>query len=149
MQKSSSNRFLACLIIAILIGIALRTTPVWSQLFESDSKRFGNSKMDIRVKEIERRERSSVIQIDIKSAGSSVGGSFFLLCSIRDLALERGGYRHIVKIEEYPKPGQMLVGFLRGGDENPAILGPEFRKISGRDAVIDLDKFAELCGKIK
>jgi hypothetical protein len=149
MQKSSSNRFLACLIIAILIGIALRATPVWSQLFESDSKRFGNSKMDIRVKEIERRERSSVIQIDIKSAGSSVGGSFFLLCSIRDLALERGGYRHIVKIEEYPKPGQMLIGFLRGDDENPAILGPEFRKISGRDAVIDLDKFAELCGKMK
>lgn len=149
MQKSSSSRLPACLIIAILIAIALRTTPVWSQLFESDSKRFGNSKMDIRVTEIERRERSSVIQIDIKSAGSSVGGSFFLLCSIRDLALERGGYRHIVKIEEYPKPGQMLIGFLRSGEENLATLGPEFKKISGREAVIDLDKFAELCGKMK
>ena len=149
MQKSSSNCLLVCLIIAMLIGSALRTTPVWSQLFESDSKRFGNSKMDITVKEIERWERSSVIQIDIKSAGSSVGGSFFLLCSIRDLALERGGYRHVVKIEEYPKPGQMLIGFLRSGDEIPGSLGPEFQKLSARDAVIDLGQFAELCDKMQ
>jgi len=149
MQKSFSNRFLACLIIAILIGIAPRTTPVWSQLFESDSKRFGNSKMDIRVKEIERRERSSVIQIDIKSVGSSVGSSFFLLCSIRDLALARGGYRHVVKIEEYPKPSQMLIGFLHKLDEDPASLGPEFRALSGSEAVISLDQFAEICGQMK
>ena len=105
--------------------------------------------MDIKVREIERRERSSVIQVDIQSVGSSVGSSFFLLCSIRQLALQRGGFRHIIKIEEYPQRGQMLIGFLRSGEENLATLGPEFQKISGRDAVIDLDKFAELCGKMK
>ena len=43
----------------------------------------------------------------------------------------------------------MLIGFLRSGEENLATLGPEFQKFSERDAVIDLDKFAELCGKMK
>ena len=37
----------------------------------------------------------------------------------------------------------MLIGFLRSGEENLATLGPEFQKISERDAVIDLDKFAD------
>ena len=60
--------------------------PTWEslahgQLFQSDSKRFGNTKMDIKVREVERRELSSVIQVDIQSVGSSVGSSFFLLCS--------------------------------------------------------------------
>jgi hypothetical protein len=119
------------------------------QLFEADSKRFSAAKMDILVKEIERRERSSVIQIDIRSVGSSVGSSFFLLCSLRQLALERGGFRHIVKIEEYPKHGQMLIGFLLSADEDPARLGPEFRALSERAAVIGLEQFAEICSQMK
>lgn len=140
--------YLCCVFVALLM------LPTWEslahgQLFESDSKRFGNTKMDIKVREVERRERSSVIQVDIQSVGSSVGSSFFLLCSIRQLALQRGGFRHIIKIEEYPQRGQMLIGFLRSSEENLATLGPEFQKFSGRDAVIDLDKFAELCGKMK
>jgi len=43
----------------------------------------------------------------------------------------------------------MLIGFLHSGEENLAILGPEFQEISERDAVIELVKFAELCGKMK
>ena len=74
--------YLCCVFVALLM------LPTWEslahgQLFESDSKRFGNTKMDIKVREVERRERSSVIQVDIQSIGSSVGSSFFLLCSIR------------------------------------------------------------------
>jgi len=34
---------------------------------------------------------------------------------------------HGAKFEEYPKPGQMLIGFLRGGEENYVTLRPEFR----------------------
>jgi hypothetical protein len=117
--------------------------------FRKRLETFRQFKNGYSCKEIERRERSSVIQIEIKSAGSSVGGSFFLLCSIRDLALERGGYRHIVKIEKYPKPGQMLIGFLHKLDEDPASLGPEFRALSGSEAVISLDQFAEICGQKK
>jgi hypothetical protein len=43
----------------------------------------------------------------------------------------------------------MLIGFLRSGEENPGSLGPEFQKLSARDAVIELGQFAELCGKMK
>jgi len=131
-SAQARRAYLCCVFVALLM------LPTWEslahgQLFESDSKRFGNTKMDIKVREVERRERSSVIQVDIQSVGSSVGSSFFLLCSIRQLALQRGGFRHIIKIEEYPQRGLMLIGFLRSGEENLATLGPEFQKFSRRD----------------
>ncbi len=137
------------LVIALIGALMIAATAAQGQLFESDSKRLGGSKMDIVVKEIERRDRSSVVDIKINTVGSSVGSSFFLLCSLRQLAIERGGYRYIVKIEEQPKRGQMLVGFLRSPAEGLAGLGKEFRSITANDAVIDLEQFAEICAKMK
>ena len=131
--------------LAILCG----TSTAHSQLFEADSKRYGNPKMDIIVTEVERRPYSSVIDIKINSVGSSVGSSFFLLCSIRQLALLRGNYRYIVKVEEKPKRGQMLIGFLRNPSDKPSDLGSEFVEIDARKAVIDLDQFAEICAFTK
>jgi hypothetical protein len=96
------------------------------QLFEADSKQLASSKMDIVLKEIERRPRASVVEIKITSVGSSVGSSFFILCSLRQLAKLRGPYRYIVKLEEQPKRNQMLVGFLGDAEESPALAGPEF-----------------------
>ena len=135
--------------VALISALTLTATVAQGQLFESDSKRLGGSKMDIVVKEIERRDRSSVVEVKIKTVGSSVGSSFFLLCSLRQLAIERGGYRYIVKIEEQPKRGQMLVGFLRSPAEGLAGLGKEFGAITPNDAVIDLEQFAEICAKMK
>jgi hypothetical protein len=60
------------------------------QLFEADSKQLASSKMDIVLKEIERRPRASVVEIKITSVGSFVGSSFFILCSLRQLAKLRG-----------------------------------------------------------
>jgi hypothetical protein len=137
------------LFIALIGAVTIATPAAHGQLFESDSKRLGGSKMDIVVREIERRDRSSVVEIKITNIGSSVGSSFFLLCSLRQLAIERGGYRHIVKIEEQPKRGQMLVGFLRSPAEGLASLGKEFSAITAKDAVIDLEPFAEICAKMK
>ena len=134
---------------ASFILTSLLAVPARAQLFESDSKRFGNSKMDIVVKEIDRRARSSVIQIDIKAIGSSVGSSFFLLCSIRQLARQRGNFRFIVKIEEKPKPGQMIVGFLREASEDPLTLGAEFKSLEQTGGVIDLEQFAPICDGMK
>jgi len=119
------------------------------QLFEADSKRYGNPKMDIVVTEIERRPHSSVIDVKITLIGSSVGSSFFLLCSIRQLARLRGNYRYIVKLEEKPKPGQMLIGLLRNPSEKLSDLGPEFAEADARKALIDLDQFAETCALTK
>ena len=137
------------ILIAVIGAQMIAASAAQGQLFESDSKRLGASKMDIVVREIERRERSSVVEIKINTVGSSVGSSFFLLCSLRRLALERGGYRYIVKIEEHPKRGQMLVGFLRSPDEGLATLGKEFSAVTAKDAVIDLEQFAEICAQMK
>ena len=122
--------------------------PAHGQLFESDSKRLGDGKMNIVVREIDRRPRTSVLQIDIKKMGSSVGSSFFLLCSVRSLAIQRGDYRYIIKVEDQPKPGQMIIGFLREESENPLTLGAEFKSV-GQSKVIDLDKFATICDGMK
>jgi hypothetical protein len=125
------------------------TATAHGQLFESDSKRFSGTKMDIVVKEIERRERTSVIAVTIQRLGSSVGSWFFLLCSIHQLALERGNFRYIVKVEEQPKPGQMIVGFLREASEDPASLGAEFTAIDKTKTIIDLAQFAPICDAMK
>jgi hypothetical protein len=129
-------------ILLCLTGAAARAD---APLFESSSKRDPGTKMDIVVKEIERRPRASMLEITIRSAGSSVGSSFFLLCSIRQLAQSRGGYRHIVKLDEHPKRGQMLVGFLRAADEPAANAGAEF----AASAAVDLDQFAPICDRMK
>jgi hypothetical protein len=137
------------LLIAVIGALLIIATVAQGQLFESDSKRLGGAKMDIVVREIERRSRSSVVEIKIDVRSSSVGSSFFLLCSLRQLAIERGGYRYIVKIEEQPKRGQMLVGFLRSPAEGLALLGKEFSASKAKDAVIDLEQFGEICAQMK
>lgn len=113
--------------------------------FQSDSKRFGNSKMDIVITEIERKPRTSLLDIKVNVVGSSVGSSFFVVCSLSDLAKQRGGFRHIVKVEESPGRGQMLVGLLNSPDEPPQLLDARF---AGAE-VIDLEQFSPICSNMK
>jgi hypothetical protein len=139
-----------------MIGAALRrcAPAVWlfaattacaqTPLFESDSKRFGNPKMDIVVAEMERRSRVSVLDIRIKAIGSSVGSSFFLLCSVRELARQRGNFRYISKIETNAR-GRMLIGFLQHAGEPAANLGREFAEAGAAATEIDLEQFAPIC----
>lgn len=139
---------IAWLLVVSLGILVVALSDAHGQLFEADSKQFGSSKMDIVLKEVERRPRASVVEIKINSVGSSVGSSFFILCSIRRLAQLRGPYRYIVKLEEQPKRNQMLVGFLSGPAESPASAGPEFSR-AHREAVIDLEQFAPICDGMK
>jgi hypothetical protein len=147
--KTTTRRAINATLLAALIVVTMAIPKGHSQLFESDSKRFGNSKMDIVVREIARRPRASVLEIKINSVGSSVGSSFFLLCSIRQLAQLRGDYRYIVKLEETPKPHQMLVGFLQGPEEPLANAGSEFARLNPRETVIDLEQFAPICDSMR
>ena len=64
---------------------------------------------------------------------------------LRKLARERGTH-YIAKIDEHPKPGRMLVGFLRDAGDDPAALGPEFANVRRPEGVLELDQFAPLCG---
>lgn len=101
--------------------------------------------MDIVITEVERNPRTSVLDIKINSVGSSVGSSFFIVCSLSDLAKQRGGFRYIVKAEEKPGRGQMLVGFLRSEDEAPEVIDARF----AGSRVIDLEQFAPICDNMK
>ena len=131
--------------LVVAVSVLAGAAGAQVQHFESRSKRLDGDKMDIVVREIERRERSSVLEIAIKSVGSSVGASFFLLCSIRRLALERGNYRYVGKIEDRPQRGQMIIGFLRDPKEDLSAIAPEFQAPADKAAVIDLEQFAPIC----
>ncbi|MDO9118100.1 MAG: hypothetical protein Q7U39_09095 [Nitrospira sp.] len=136
---SLAGRLFVTLVIAVLA-----VAPAQAETFRSDSKRFGNPKMDIVLTETERLTRTSIVDIQITAIGSSVGSSFFLLCSLRDLARQRGPFRYLVKTERVPRDSQMLVGFLNGPSEEPAELDP---RLAGQP-VIDLDDFAPICDKM-
>lgn len=131
--------------VAVVVLWVLTLLPAGAQDFRSDSKRLGNPKMDIVITETERLARTSVLDIQIKAVGSSVGSSFFIVCSLRDLARLRGGHRYIVKVEEQPRRGQMLVGFLKGLDEPPEKLDV---RLAGQKA-IDVEYFAPICDQMK
>jgi hypothetical protein len=134
--------------IGLMMAIAL--TNAQAQLFEADSKRLaGSGKMDIVVREIERRPRVSVLAIEIQAVGSSVGSSFFLLCSVRELARQRGSSPYIAKVEQDGRPARMIVGFLASREEDPGKLGPEFAALRAPQDVIDLEQFAPICDGMK
>ena len=132
-------------VIAIIILSVFMVFPASAENFRSDSKRFTGSKMDIVITEIEQSPRTSVLDIKVNTVGSSVGSSFFIVCSLRDLARQRGKYGHIVKVEEQPRRGQMLVGFLTSADESPELLD---RRFAGQKA-IDLEQFTPICDTMK
>ena len=80
-----AGKTVAVTALAILVFFTF-SPPCAADNFQSDSKRFGNPKMDIVITEIDRRPRSSVLDIKVNAVGSSVGSSFFIVCSLRDLA---------------------------------------------------------------
>lgn len=135
-----AGRFFAALILTVLAIV-----PASAESFRSDSKRFGNSTMDIVLTETERLARTSILEVQIKAIGSSVGSSVFLHCSLRDLARQRGQSRYIVKVEDVPRRHQMLVGFLTSATEPPERLDP---RLAGLQA-IDLERFSSICDKMK
>lgn len=141
-MKPSATSLIICAIAILLLCIA---NLVSAELFHSDSKRLKNTAMDIVVTETERQPRTSVVEIQVKTVGSSVGSSFFLLCSVRDLAQQRGRYHYIAKIEGQPSRNQMLIGFLRSSNETPAQLDS---RLAGQQ-VLDLQQFAPICDKMQ
>jgi hypothetical protein len=139
----------ACLhefLVAIGALLALSCPGAHAQpLFESNSSRMGVGSTDISVREIERRARASVVVVEMRKIASSVGSSFFVLCSIRKLAKARGGFRYVAKLEETPGRGQMLIGFLKSADEPPANADPAFGAPGAKTQVIELEQFAPIC----
>ncbi len=112
--------------------------PAASATWSSSSKDFGESRSDFTMREVERRARSSLVQLDIKNIGGSVGSSMIIACMMARLAEEHGGYRYLVKDDSRPgNPGQMLVGFSHKPHEKPQSIDPE---LPATAMEVDLDK---------
>jgi len=133
-----------CLLV-LLVSVA---ATAGDELFTADSKQYGSAKMDIVIRETERRPRSSLVEITINNVGSSVGSSFFLLCSLRSLARERSYPRYIAKAENFPVRGTWLVAFLTGTDDDPRQADRELARFGGSLPVIDLEQFAPICDRM-
>lgn len=130
---------LASAVVALVLS-----APACADNFRSDSSRFGNPKMDIVITETERTPRTSALNIQVRAIGSSVGSSFFILCSVRELARQRGNFRYVVKLEEQSPRKQMLIGFLKEADESPERIDARF---AGQKA-LDLEQFAPICAQM-
>jgi hypothetical protein len=105
--------------------------------------------MDIVIRETERRPRSSLVEITVRNPGSSVGSSFFLLCSLRTLGRERGYPRYIAKAEDFPVSGTWLVVFLNAANDDPKQADRDLARFGGPLPVIDLEQFAPICDRMK
>lgn len=132
-----------CLLLALL-----HAAPAGAELFHTASKQFGPGKMDIVIRETERRPLSSLVEIIVTDPGSSVGSSFFLLCSLRKLGRERGFPRYIAKAENFPAPRTWLVVFLDGPDGDPKQADAELIRFTSPLPVIDLEQFAPICDRM-
>jgi len=144
MRRLNLLRFAFLCALLLPLAAAARKPP----LFESHSAKPGGGKTDISIREIERRPRASLLSMEIRDVGSSVGASFFLVCSIRKLAKDRGGFHHVVKLEDLPVRNQMLIGFLNSATEPPANTDPAFAGAGDKAQVIALDQFGAICDKM-
>lgn len=133
-------------LLALAVALA-RAQP--ARLFEAHSAKPGSAAMDISIRETERRPRASVLTIEIRKVGSSVGSSFFLLCSVRKLAGERGGFHYVATMEDAPALGQMLIGFLNSADDPPAGADPAFAAAAAKTKVLELDQFGPICDAMR
>ncbi len=126
-------------------AIAASTPAAPQDLFLADSAKDMPGRMEIVVREVERRPRISLVDVEITKVGSSVGSSFFILCSVRKMVKARGAGPHIAKIELPGKPSRMAVGLLARPEEPPQSLGAEFAVEGAKIDVIDLERFAPIC----
>lgn len=123
---------------AILIsGLIVLSFPVSaaSPLWSSSSKDFGEGRSDFLLREVERRPRSSLLEMEVRNIGASVGSSMIIACMLTRLAEERGRYRYVIKVD-FPdtNPERMLVGFSHKPSEKPQSIDPELP-----DSAIEVD----------
>ena len=147
MQSSLLSKFSVIVLVTLLAGCATSAPDLpKAELWSASTKEFGERKMDISLKEVQRRLRSSVVQVDIKKLGSSLGSSMMIACMINQLADVRGGYRYIIKLDDRAEnSSQMLIGFMRSAEEKPRSIDEEFPEVM---SVIDLTELGEELRKV-
>jgi hypothetical protein len=139
---TTRHTFLPLLLLALA---ACGKTPSQNenQLFTANARAEGSPNVDVIVTEIERKGRTSIVDVQF-NYGPSVASSVFIACSFAKLAKVRG-YRYTVQVEDFGKEGRYLVGFIPSpSKEAITALGAEFKKHDSSQAV-DNEIFEPIC----
>ncbi len=141
----STLRILLALLFAALAACDKTPTQAENQLFTANARAQGSQNVDVIVTEVERKERTSIVDVQFNS-GPSVASSVFIACSFARLAKLRG-YRYTVQVENLGKEGRYLIGFIPlVSKEAVTALGVEFAK-HDVSQVLDNEVFEPICQK--
>ena len=139
----TTQRIILALLFVVLSACDKTPTQAENQLFSANARAQGSQNVDVIVTEVERKERTSIVNVQF-NYGPSVASSVFTACSFAKLAKLRG-YRYIVKVENFDKEGRYLVGFIPSpSKEAIAALGAEFEKHDISQA-LDIEMFGQIC----
>ena len=141
----STPRIFLALLLVTLTACDRTSSQAENQLFTANARAQGSPNVDVIVTEVERKERTSIVDVQF-NYGPSVASSVFIACSFAKLAKLRG-YRYTVQVEDYGKEGRYLIGFISSiSKEAIAALGMEFAK-HGVSQVLDNGMFEPICQK--
>jgi hypothetical protein len=88
---------------ALIILISLSIISCQSKLHNQDKLLVldsGNSKTKMKIEEVERKEKTSLLKLTYKKMGSSVGSSIFIMKAFYDIAKVRGR-EYFINLKEW------------------------------------------------
>lgn len=139
----TTRRIFLTLLFVALAACDKTSTQAENQLFTANARAQGSQNVDVIVTEVERNERTSIVDVQF-NYGPSVASSVFIACSFAKLAKLRG-YRYTAQVENFGEEGRYLIGFIPSpSKEAIAALGAEFEKYDVSQ-VIDNEMFEPIC----
>ena len=106
-----------------------------------EQKRSDGTTWKVTVTETAREARYSILRITHEGRLPSVGSSFFIACSVLNLARERG-FRYVAQLET---SATLKIGFLTTlGDDPVKVVGAEFAGLQP-ERKYDAEQFAPIC----
>ena len=106
-----------------------------------EQKRSDGTTWKVTVTETAREARYSILRITHEGRLPSVGSSFFIACSVLNLARQRG-FHFVAQLET---SATLKVGFLDSLEDDPAkVVGADFANLP-RERKYDAEQFAPIC----
>ena len=106
-----------------------------------EQRRSDGSTWKVTVIETKRADRYSVLRISHEGRLPSVGSSFFIACSVLNLARQRG----VHFVAQLETSATLKVGFLDSLEDDPAkVVGADFANLP-RERKYDAEQFAPIC----
>lgn len=136
--------------ISIILLLTLTSVLYASNLNYFDSAEMGSDSSDIKIEEIQRNDKTSVVHIKAYKRGYVADAAMFEMCSLATISKNRG-YRYFVVLKEKKLTNckecewsnEKIVGFLNfKTDLNRRYFGTDYES----SAIVDINQFAMVCG---